>query len=511
MEGLTSDSLSVTRNGNKIPYDGIFKKRSTPGPDEFLLVAPGQTLSRKFDVFEGYDVSRAATYSLAVDTYLEYAEGSVKGLKADIPIKISHLSSPTVSFHVVGRMTGNRTPGHRARSLEREKKRGGNSQKSSKTLNIPLDPVVVGTADQQKLTKEIHRAAYHYIKSAISDLQSSPDRAKTWFGKTGSDHKAVKIFELMERVLRSDTITYDFTSKECEGGMFGYTFWGARKIYLCKAYEEAPVFAAYDTKTSTIVHELTHALANVDDVIYGYDKCKNLAKSDPNSAANNADNYNYFVATLFPFNYGFDAMTMLSNGYLYVFKGNMYARYKDGGWTLDPAYPSLMQGNWGNLADNFAQGFDSFLYNKGNGHAYATKGSQYIRYTDGKASTVAEGYPRDISKNWGVSGIFSNGFDSMVQLKNKLTYATKDNLYVRYSNFDLNKVDDGYPHDLSAGGWGDLPEKFKTGFDAMAVLPNGKLYVTRGSQYIRYSDTAGNTIDSGYPKPIKGNWGDVPQ
>ena len=125
LEGLTSDSLSVTRNGDKIPYDGIFKKRSTPGPDEFVLLAPGQTLSRKFDVFEGYDVSRPATYSLAVDTYLEYAEGSVKGLKADIPIKISHLSSPTVSFHVVGRKTGNRTPGHRARSLEREKNAGG--------------------------------------------------------------------------------------------------------------------------------------------------------------------------------------------------------------------------------------------------------------------------------------------------------------------------------------------------------------------------------------------------
>ena len=313
----------------------------------------------------------------------------------------------------------------------------------------------------------------------------------------------------MERVLRSDTITYKFKSKACEDRMFGFTFWGTRTIYLCKAYEEAPTFAAYDSKMSTIVHELTHALANVDDVIYGYGKCKELAKSDPNSAANNADNYNYFVATLFPFNYGFDAMTMLSNGYLYVFKGNMYARYKDGGWTLDPAYPSLMQGNWGNLPDNFAQGFDSFLNSKVNGHAYATKGSQYIRYTDGKASTVDEGYPLDISKPWGVSGIFSNGFDSMVQV-DKRTYATKGNLYVRYSDFGSNKVDDGYPRELS-WGWGNLPEKFKTGLDAMEVLPNGKLYVTRGSQYIRYSNPAGSTIDPGYPLPIKGNWGDVPQ
>ncbi len=43
---LTSDCLSVTRNENKIPYDGISIKRTTPGPDQFVLVAVGQTCRR---------------------------------------------------------------------------------------------------------------------------------------------------------------------------------------------------------------------------------------------------------------------------------------------------------------------------------------------------------------------------------------------------------------------------------------------------------------------------------
>ena len=107
---LTSDCLSVTRNGTKIRYDGILMKRSTPGPDQFLLVAAGQTVSSRFDVSDAYDMSKAGTYSIAVDTYIEYAEGSVEGMnepgKPDIPIKMSHLSSPPVSFQVVGRNAG---------------------------------------------------------------------------------------------------------------------------------------------------------------------------------------------------------------------------------------------------------------------------------------------------------------------------------------------------------------------------------------------------------------------
>ena len=189
MAELTSDCLSVTHNGDKIPFDGISMKRSTPGPDQFLLVAAGQTVSRRFDVSEGYDVRRPGTYSIAVDTY---AVGSVNNMneqgKPGIPIEISHLSSPAVSFKVVGRKADNGTPGQRARSFERKYKHilsVKNSQKrSDAAVNVPLDPIVKGNTDQQKETKEIHRASYHYIKAAILDLQSSPDRVKTWFGTT---------------------------------------------------------------------------------------------------------------------------------------------------------------------------------------------------------------------------------------------------------------------------------------------------------------------------------------
>ncbi|WP_352442783.1 MULTISPECIES: hemopexin repeat-containing protein [unclassified Mesorhizobium] len=41
----------------------------------------------------------------------------------------------------------------------------------------------------------------------------------------------------------------------------------------------------------------------------------------------------------------------------------------------------------------------------------------------------------------------------------------------------------------------------------MVKLSNGKTYVTRGREYLRYSDPNVNSIDPGYPLPIAGNWG----
>ena len=94
----------------------------------------------------------------------------------------------------------------------------------------------------------------------------------------------------------------------------------------------------------------------------------------------------------------------------------------------------------------------------------------------------------------------------MVQPPNGVTCATKENKYVKYSDKIVPfKVDPGFPKELDHREWGNLPENFKSGFDAMTVLLTGKLYVFKGSEYIRYTHFSWNLIDQGYPKPIKGN------
>lgn len=69
-----------------------------------MCIAAGKTASSTFDVSAGYDMSEAGTYSVAIDTYLEYVVGSVKGMnepgKPGVQTKIDHLSSPTEVFQI---------------------------------------------------------------------------------------------------------------------------------------------------------------------------------------------------------------------------------------------------------------------------------------------------------------------------------------------------------------------------------------------------------------------------
>ena len=133
-----------------------------------------------------------------------------------------------------------------------------------------------------------------------------------------------------------------------------------------------------------------------------------------------------------------------------------------------------------------------------------------MRYADGGATTLDSGYPLPLRPGYWSNTLpaqFTQGFDAMTVLPDDKTYVTKANQYIRYSDVSALDVDSGYPLPLQ-DNWDRLPADFANGFDSMALLGNGRTYVTKNKQYIRYSDTGGTTIDVG-PVPIKGNWGTI--
>ena len=86
--------------------------------NSLLVVPAGKTVSASFDVSAGYDMSETGTYTIAVDTYIEYVEINVKGNgKPPIPKRAEHLSSLLVMFNVTENPS-RKTLGEKARSLE---------------------------------------------------------------------------------------------------------------------------------------------------------------------------------------------------------------------------------------------------------------------------------------------------------------------------------------------------------------------------------------------------------
>ena len=95
--------LHVTRDGTKLEYLGVLEKREFPNPKDFLLINGGQTVSKAIDLSSAYDTTKPGMYTVAVDTYLQYVQGSVQppAGKTEIQTELVHLTSPPANFKVV--------------------------------------------------------------------------------------------------------------------------------------------------------------------------------------------------------------------------------------------------------------------------------------------------------------------------------------------------------------------------------------------------------------------------
>ena len=303
LEGMMSDCLTVTRNGKKLEYDGIYMKRSVPGPDQFLTVRSGQTLSSTFQVSDAFDMTKAGVYSIAIDTYLEYVVGSATS-KPDTKRKIRHLSSPAVSFQIVGGSSSKGTLGQKARFLESRKQTKQNGifdgtfgDGVSRKSILPVPPVINGGSKSlQANTKLAHDAAYNAIKSFLAAPQTKKARVTTWFGVNPVNNVVVKL-QQMAGVLEKETITYTFNGPRCTARKYAYTYPDTREIFLCQRYAQAMRNGA-NSKMGILTHELSHIIIDTGDHAYGQNACKVLARDVPADAIDNADNFEYFVEFL---------------------------------------------------------------------------------------------------------------------------------------------------------------------------------------------------------------------
>lgn len=197
----------------------------------------------------------------------------------------------------------------------------------------------------------------------------------------------------------------------------------------------------------------------------------------------------------------YDSMAILPNGKFYATIGNQYIRASlEPKLIMDPGYPKPIKGNWGNLPASFNSGFDAMTV-LSNGKLYVTKGDQYVKYEDAYGTKLSPGFPKPIKGNWGdLPPRFNSGFDAMAILPNGNLYVTRDNQYVKYTDAYGSKVVSGYPK-MIKGNWGDLPTRFNNGFDSLESF-GGKTYVTRNNLFVRYSDKAAVKVDPGFPRSL---------
>jgi hypothetical protein len=184
----------------------------------------------------------------------------------------------------------------------------------------------------------------------------------------------------------------------------------------------------------------------------------------------------------------------------------------------DPATPCIMRSNSPSMCAHtpwhlgwgaFLTGIDAALWRVDNDKIYLFSGSKYVRITDVSAGRD-DTYPQNIAGNWpGLPAAFQSGIDAALwRDSNGKVYLFKGSQYVRFSKVS-DGVDAGYPKAI-ADSWPGLPAGFQAGIDAALLREsNGKIYFFKGNQYVQFSDVSAG-VDAGYPKPIAGNWPGLP-
>lgn len=301
LEPINNNIFSVTQGDNDINYDGLLYQRIMPTRDEYALVPAKSSIIVTVDLSHSYTFDAKDGYTVQLDTKLTYYQ------TADSNTSNQHIVSNREHFTMEGREAN-------YRPTEAEELRKNIS--SIKTLDLDFSafvksggayvtPSMSGTpyGNDVQTTLIVYNAVYNVLATSYYAVDSNTKNLySTWFGTRYSGYMStVKGAYLnIKSAMEKYRYTMYFDGPECAKikNVIAYTYKGSNVIYLCSLYRSEPATRGSNTKLGTVLHEFTHAVARTDDITYGQSNCAALARSQPDRAIQNADNYRCFTEPL---------------------------------------------------------------------------------------------------------------------------------------------------------------------------------------------------------------------
>lgn len=155
-------------------------------------------------------------------------------------------------------------------------------------------------AEHRALIDDALAEARARLAVAIRLVREEPDHdhVRRWFGDAPRKAVAITLELTAERL--ADPAGFEFHCNDppaCPGGRFAYARDREQVIGLCAPFFRAGMEGT-DSRWGILIHEVSHIAANTRDHAYRPRGALALAKTDAMRAAENADNYEYFVETL---------------------------------------------------------------------------------------------------------------------------------------------------------------------------------------------------------------------
>ncbi|MGN6110625.1 MAG: M35 family metallo-endopeptidase, partial [Kofleriaceae bacterium] len=295
---------------------GQLVKRGDPTDSEYITLAPGESMSAEADISRLYPIQLPGEYIATLNLSLHDAFPAPRGSQTLARCRAEHEDRPleptSVTFVVEPGDPPRMTLGQSARLSEQSI---GPTHEAFTGMVLPMfQPVLIGgTEAQRRDTRSAHAHAVYMVAKALAQLNGiNPSvnfQYQRWFGANtqmlpvfNSQWMTYDVvighFASIRSILNFPTFpiqTYNLTGAGCKLSTFGYTYSGARTIWLCSRYWPAPIYGAPDSKFGTLIHEWSHAVCSTSDFAYGTSDCINLASSEPRKAVLNGDSHEYFV------------------------------------------------------------------------------------------------------------------------------------------------------------------------------------------------------------------------
>jgi hypothetical protein len=154
---------------------------------------------------------------------------------------------------------------------------------------------------QMILVRHAFTVAERRTEAALAFLDANPNHphVREWFGTTPPPKIRVRLARTLE-MLRPDRRPQHLcgTADSCGNRpIFAIANLTHGTVMLCPLFFNARNEGA-DSRPGVMVHETSHLAAGTGDMAYGRNAALALARKEPDRAALNADNYEYFVEFL---------------------------------------------------------------------------------------------------------------------------------------------------------------------------------------------------------------------
>ena len=292
LEKLASHIFKINKGQNiAVKYDGFFVKRGPVMAEEYLLV-PGKTsVSSKVVLSDAYSFDSPSLYSVQLDTHVLYTK-SLTALPLSQP-----LSSNTRHFFLAN--TG-KSPKLTEPEVLRRKASPAPLMPAISQESDLVEPTFSGDwpSEEAAATEQALSDAYNAILESINDVGDN-NHYFAYFGKatTSRMSKVKETYQSLYDALSEEAFDLVYYGSQCKPDWSAYTCYDCTFLAFCEVFFSAPA-TGIDSKMGIIIHELTHAVANSDDIAYGQFHTRIIAALYPDYAIINADNYEYYSETL---------------------------------------------------------------------------------------------------------------------------------------------------------------------------------------------------------------------